>query len=497
MADNKQDSNSASPSRVNHAHDGQAKRRCCKVSLVQPVDGNARNLPLFAKVFITANLALLVFIITFASSILSSATADLEAEFHIPKEVAILATSIFVLGFAVGPVLFGPASEVLGRKRPLGVGVVGFAAFTVGVAVARDAATVLVCRFLGGVFGVASLVIAGGALADIWDPLSRGVAVAGFASATFTGPVLAPIVGGFVSQSYLGWRWTQWLTLIATLVFVVVYLIATPETYGPVVAARRDRRRAKSAKVAEDDDMNAKKRPGDQVDFARLARVYILKPVLMLGQEPILALMMLYMGFIYGFVYLCFEAYPVAFQQDRGWGTGGVSSLPFLAIAVGMLMGVAVVVVHTHTRMRRKVDARGGDVPEERLVPMMLGSVSLPVGIFWFAWTSSSHVTTWVPQVIAGIPIGCGICLVFLQGLNYLIDVYKMSANSAISINAMFRGLLGAGFPLFAPYMFKTLGVSWAMSLLGFLCIAMVPVPFLFYMYGERIRRWSKFVPST
>lgn len=157
MADTKHENNISTQSYGRHVHDGQPKRLCCKFSLANTLEGNARNLPV--SVFITANLALLVFIVTFASSVLSSATADLEAEFHISKEVAILATSIFVLGFAVGPTLFGPASEVLGRKRPLGIGVVGFAIVTVGVAVADNAATVLVCRFLGGVFGVAPLVI--------------------------------------------------------------------------------------------------------------------------------------------------------------------------------------------------------------------------------------------------------------------------------------------------------------------------------------------------
>ena len=55
--------------------------------------------------------------------------------------------------------------------------------------------------------------------------------------------------------------------------------------------------------------------------------------------------------------------------------------------------------------------------------------------------------------MISGSFLGCGILLIFMQGLNYLIDVYRMNANSAISANAMFRGLLGGGFPMFATYM--------------------------------------------
>jgi len=51
------------------------------------------------------------------------------------------------------------------------------------------------------------------------------------------------------------------------------------------------------------------------------------------------------------------------------------------------------------------------------------------------------------------VPIGCGILLIFLQGLNYIIDVYAVNANSAIAANTFFRSWLGAGFPMFATAM--------------------------------------------
>lgn len=94
----------------------------------------------------------------------------------------------------------------------------------------------------------------------------------------------------------------------------------------------------------------------------QLARVYILKPWIMVVQEPILALVTLYMGFIYGFLYLCFEAYLITFKDDRHWNLG-VGSLPFLAITVGVLIGVVVIIVHTRTRMQRKLQTIG-DAPE-------------------------------------------------------------------------------------------------------------------------------------
>ena len=89
-----------------------------------------------------------------------------------------------------------------------------------------------------------------------------------------------------------------------------------------------------------------------------------------------------------------------------------------------------------------------------------------------------------------------GILLILVNGLNYIVDVYKVNAASAIAANTLVRSLFGAVFPLFAASMYRRLGVPWATSLLGFLAAAMFPVPVLFYVCGRRIRRWSRFVPE-
>ena len=85
---------------------------------------------------------------------------------------------------------------------------------------------------------------------------------------------------------------------------------------------------------------------------------------------------------------------------------------------------------------------------------------------------------------------------VAVQGVNYLVDVYLMTADSALSANALIRSTTGAAFPLFATAMYHRLGVNWATSLLGFISVAMVPIPVIFYFYGARIRALSRFVPK-
>jgi len=87
--------------------------------------------------------------------------------------------------------------------------------------------------------------------------------------------------------------------------------------------------------------------------------------------------------------------------------------------------------------------------------------------------------------------------MIFTQGMNYIIDVYLVYANSAAAGNTMVRSIFASAFPLFATAMYHRLGVDWASSLLGFIGLALVPVPIVFYIYGPKIRSISKFNSSV
>jgi hypothetical protein len=267
-------------------------------------------------------------------------------------------------------------------------------------------------------------------------------------------------------------------------------VIFVPETYAAVILSRR----AKARRFETNNWALHAKIDEQQTRLSDILTRYLFRPLQMLIQEPILLLITLYMAFIYGILYLFFESYPISFQRERGWNLG-VGALPFLSLTVGVVFGSIFVSYLTKTRFARKMRQQGRVVPEERLPPMILGAVMLPIGLFWFAWTSSPHIT-WVPQVLAGIPIGMGIFMIFMQGINYIIDCYLMNANSGIAGNTLVRSFAGAGFPLFAVQMYDKLGVAWATSLLGFLAVAFVPVPILFYIYGAKLRKLSKFTPT-
>ncbi|KAK5715249.1 hypothetical protein LTR17_016850 [Elasticomyces elasticus] len=452
--------------------------------------GNPLNWPVRKRIAITLSMGMMTFVVTFSSSIFATALQPVAEEFNIGETVATLGVALFLLGFVLGPIAFGPASEVFGRRIPLFSGYIVFAIFQIPVAVAQNIETIMICRFIGGFAASAPLAVVGGSLADIWGPLERAYAICVFAANAFSGPVAGPIIGGFVVQSYLGWRWTQWLTLIMAALFGGIGLFVIPETS----AARILQTRAKRLRHETKNWALHAKADENRITVRTILTVYLIRPFVMLAQEPILSLITAYMSFLYGVLYLLFEAYPIEYHEIRGWSLG-VSALPFCAFLVGIAGGTALMAYSTATNFKRAFIKHGKAVPEERLPPMIICAVILPIALFWFAWTSQKHIS-WVPSVIATGFLGGSLLVTFWQGINYLIDCYGFYSNSAIAVNTFIRSIAGAVFPLFATYMYRGMGVAWATSLLAFISLAFVPAPILFYIYGARIRARSRFSPT-
>lgn len=129
--------------------------------------------------------------------------------------------------------------------------------------------------------------------------------------------------------------------------------------------------------------------------------------------------------------------------------------------------------------------------PEARLYFVCIESILMPIGLFWFGWTSSPHIH-WISPTIA---IGCatmGIFSVYLAVFNYLADTYHRYASSAIAAQSCCRNLLGGVFPLVVNAMFNNLGFPEASSLLGAIGTALCVVPWVLAIYGQTIRGKSK-----
>ncbi|RDW76397.1 MFS transporter [Aspergillus mulundensis] len=425
---------------------------------------------------------------TWASAIYSTGAGQVSSEFGIGEEVSTLGTTLLLFGFGLGPLVWAPLSEVYGRK-PAVLGPYFIAAiFSFGSATAKDVQTLMLTRFFTGFFGAAPVTNTGGVLSDIWTPEERGAAIVGYAMAVVGGPVLGPIVGGAISQSYLGWRWTQYITGIMMMFFLTLDILFIDETYpNTLLVYKAQRLRFETGNWA----LHARHEEWD-VTLKELGNKYLIRPFALLT-TPICFLVALYASFVYGILYLSLASFPVVFQELRGWNQV-VGALPFLAYLVGILFGAGINLANQKFYIARFKANNNRPVPEARLPPMMLGSVVFAGGLFIFGWTSQLDIH-WFPSMVGGACMGLGFFTIFQAALNYLIDTFQSVAASAVAANTFLRSVFAGCFPLFATAMFRNLGVPWASSVLGFVAIALIPIPYLFYVFGPRIRargKWSR-----
>lgn len=281
------------------------------------------------------------------------------------------------------------------------------------------------------------------------------------------------------------------MAIFSGLIWMIGSLIV-PETYAPLLLRKRAQRLSQITGKVYCSKLDLER---GEVSIKDAFGAALLRPWILLFAEPIVLLLSIYMAIVYGTLYMLFGAYPIVFQEIRGWNEG-VGSLPFLGVMTGMMIAVAANMWDNKRYVRVSKQHHGFAPPETRLVPTMVGGFAVPIGLFWFAWTNGTNVH-WIVSIIASAPFGFGMVLVFLSIMTYLVDAYTIYAASVLAANSVIRSCFGAGFPLFTTYMYHNLGIHWASCIPAFLAVACMPFPFLFYRYGPQIRRRCKYAAEA
>lgn len=270
-------------------------------------------------------------------SILSPATTIVSGYIGGSEEVGILATSLYILGFACGPLILAPVSELWGRRVSLIPASICLGVFSLGTALSKNAQSVFLTVFFAGVFGSAPVACVSASLGDIYTQNYRGIAVTFYAAAVCGGPTLGSVIGSAITQSYLGWRWTEYIEAIWVFASVAVNVFCLPESYEPVLLARKTKQPRKSGNPTAWHSHENKKPTPKEIISKHFAR-----PITMLGTESIVTcIAAFYASFVYAISYLTLEVIPIVCEEERGYDifTG---SLPFLGLSAGELVAILI-----------------------------------------------------------------------------------------------------------------------------------------------------------
>jgi MFS transporter, DHA1 family, multidrug resistance protein len=300
--------------------------------------------------------------------------------------------------------------------------------------------------------------------------------------------VIAPIAGGWISSNpSLGWRWTQWITLIISAFAWLVAFFALPESYLPVLLDWK----AKQLRHITGNDRYQARHANEASFFKRLGEVLPL-PIKFFGQEPVIAVFGAYLVLLYALLFSFLSGFEYIFQRTYQLSTGMTGSC-FGAIAAGATFGIfAAPGLYSWARNETN-HVHGAPVdPEFRLWPAIVAGPLLPACLFCLGWGTRPYISIWL-GLVACFGFGLVLISVYSSVYEYVIDSYGDHAAVALSSITLVRYFVAGGMVLAARPMYEGIGVSGTLTLMGSLAAVLAPAPFLFYKFGKKLRGKSPY----
>jgi hypothetical protein len=256
------------------------------------------------------------------------------------------------------------------------------------------------------------------------------------------------------------------------------------ESYAPILLAREKKEMERRSK---NDHTKYSYEGQDTKSFGNKLLVSMRRPLIIFYQ-PVVTALSCYQALVFSTTYTVYTQMQEIFAQETyGFSIEQVGLL-YLSIGLGSLTSVWFLVPQIDN-VYNKLAARnkGVALPEYRLPLINIGSVLVPVSLFWFAWTLHFRLH-WLIPISALYFYGIGQVMVINMVQIYFIDSFSKYAASAIAAGSVWRGVFGGLTPLFASKMFDKIGYGLGTSVFGVIAVLIAPSPVLLYFYGKRLR---------
>lgn len=451
---------------------------------------NPRNWSSLKKSYIVFVICLYTWVTYVAGSVYAFAEPGIVEHFGVSVEASELGLALYVLAYGVGPLIFGPLTEipVIGRNPVYYLTFIVFFALSFPAAAINSFGGLLAIRFFAGFFGSVGIAIGGASIGDIFTLIYFPYGLGWWVLSFWAGPAIGPTFAGFAAQSK-GWRWPLWEIVWICAVMAIFLLALTPETSTPNILLRRARRLRKltgDSRLQSESEIEQRNMTGSSVLIAALIR-----PFEITIKDPSVFFVNIYTALTYAIYFTFFEVFPLVFPPFYGFNLGETGAA-FLACEVGAIIGLVLYFSYLYFYMIPDNIKNGFREQEHRLLPAIFGSVVIPVGLFIFAWTARPSIHWIVPLIGVAIFTVGQYCVI--QGLFMYVPVsYPQYAASIFTGNDLIRSAIAAGCILAARPMFINLGVHKGVTVLAGLSVMGIIGTLLMYKYGKKLRAKSKF----
>jgi multidrug resistance protein len=328
-----------------------------------------------------------------------------------------LSVALYMLSISFFPLWWASFSETSGRRTVYISSFILYVVFAILCAVAKSISVFVAMRMLCGGAGAAVQAVGAGTLADMWEPFERGKAMSLFYLGPLTGPLTAPIIGGFLSQRW-GWRSTQWFLVIWGGVAFVLLLFTLPETLkGRKTIVNVAEEEVESLPLGRVSSNTSVTRVRTKKLLFILRRLFVdpLKIVLNL-RYPAILFTSYFAALAFGSLYVINISLQDVFAKSPYNFDVSKIGLVYIPSGFGFLISAlfagkwADVIMAREARRKSRYDASGKLVvmPEDRMMEnAWLAAVGFPASMVVYGWTADKGVFWVVPVGAPFVRFAC------------------------------------------------------------------------------------------
>lgn len=472
---------------------------------------DAHNWPMWRRTQASAVLFFLVLMLGWGSSSESDSSKPAALGYHVSQVAETVSTALFMIGIATGALFVGPLSETVGRNPTYLVFTLLYLCFTLGSALSPNYGAQLAFRFLSGLTSSPALSVYGGSLSDLWTKEERRRVWPIWGLSPVLGPILSQVASGWFERKGIDWRWDYWVSLIFGGVAWVIALFFMPETHSATLLDWK----AKHLRDVTKDDRYVSPKALEKPFVERLQES-LKFPITFFTTEPIIIFFGLYLVIIYIINFTFLSGFEFIFSDTYGLNSG-ITSLAFIGITIGAILSTLtypIFIILQKKLAQRKQDNNDkadedapstcdqestgesddepSGPPELGLLQTMFAAPLLAISVFWLGWTNWPSISP-LSGYGATVLFGYALTAIFTTSYQYIIDSYEARSSTALGSITAVRYFASGGMIVASRPMYQGLTVHWTLTLLGCLAVVMVPVPFVLFRFGDRIRRKSKF----
>ncbi|KAF2156468.1 MFS general substrate transporter [Myriangium duriaei CBS 260.36] len=456
---------------------------------VLPEVTNPYDLNNKTKWTITAVVAFAAVAAPMGSTIVFPALNDISRVFDASPVITNMSVAFYMLSMSIFPLWWSSFSETLGRRTIYITSFFLYLIFNILSALSVNISMFIVMRILSGGASASVQAVGAGTVADVWEVRERGRAMGYFYLGPLCGPLLAPILGGVLTQT-LGWRAALWSQAVYGVILWVAIVLFLPETL-------KNRRPVKEEAEAEAiaSTLSTEQKDGGTVrptltrtttkqsakikakKYTSILRRWFLDPLKIIHhlQKPPVAISVFYASMTFSSLYFLNISIQQTFQKSPYNYNVLIVGLLYIPNSVGYfiasIFGGSWVdrIMKREAQKANRYDERGRLIflPEDRMREnIYMAAVMFPIALIWYGWTAEKGVNIAAPMV-ANFFFGVGSMLVFGCLTTMLTEFMPKQSSHGIALNNFVRNIFSCIAGIVGEPAIVGIGNGWLFTILG------------------------------